>query len=351
MRKIKRTFSIILIVVVVGLLALLLGYSWYLNEVNTPASSKQDTVTISVADGETLTQIAAKLKELGAIRNLEVFKIYIRLNPQTFNLQVGTYTIPQDLTIPELLGIISKGPESNSAKVLIPEGLRADEVAQILFVAFADQKTKFNTDEFMDIVRNPSNYQFASDITEFLAITNPEKKSLEGFLFPDTYNVGLDAGPKEVIELLVRNFMVRIGQNDIAPTEHGRLNGFYDVLKLATIVQREANSQEDMKLVADIFLRRYEQGWVLGSDVAVLYAYKRWYPEPSVTELAASDPYNLRLLPGLTPTPICNPGIGAIKAVLSPTPNQYYYFIADSAGKIHFATTAAEHQANINKYL
>ncbi|MCA9379399.1 endolytic transglycosylase MltG, partial [Candidatus Dojkabacteria bacterium] len=94
-----------------------------------------------------------------------------------------------------------------------------------------------------------------------------------------------------------------------------------------------------------------EQGWVLGTDVAVLYPYKRWQPEPNAQELATNDPYNLRKLAGLPPTPISNPGIAAISSVLNPTPNQYYYFISDHSGLNHYATTLAEHEANIAKYL
>ncbi len=339
-------FLMLIVVIATGLFL----YQRYDLSINTPASSTEGYLTLDVKAGATLQEVVEQLSQMGMINDLFFARVYLRLNQVNVNLQVGSYQIAQDLTLPEILAEIADGPQIQSVKVTIPEGLRYDEVADILAQKFIAAGLNFDPADFINIVEQPATVSFSSKVADFLNKAKPANANLEGYLFPDTYNIGWDASAQDIVELFVTTLDIKLQNSKIDTDISPRLNSFYEVINLASIVQREARREEDMRNIADIFLKRLENGWPLGADATLLYPYKRWSPGLTQSELETDTPYNTRKRTGLPQTPIANPGIMAISAVLSPITNPYFFFITDKDGIKRYAVTAAQHEANIQQY-
>lgn len=343
---------ILLLVVVVFVLAAGGAYTWYSSNVYNSNSDSTQIVNFEVKKGDTILSIAPELEAKGLIRSSDALKIYLRLNNLNPQLQAGVYEISMNLNLTQVLDLVSDGPQIHTAQVTIPEGLRMDEIGTVLANKFATlEESKFTLSDFTSIVNNPDSYSFGSEEQTFLNKYKSSGKTLEGFLFPDTYVVGADATAKDVIQLMISTLISRLSQNGINPDSDGRLANFYEVMTMASIAQREGIAEQDMKMITDVLLRRLEDGEILGSDVTVLYDLKRWHPEPTYDELQSDSPYNTRKFAGLPPTPICNPGIEAIVATRNPTPNDYNFFIQGNDGQMHYAVTYDQHLLNVELYL
>lgn len=196
-------------------------------------------------------------------------------------------------------------------------------------------------DFFEDKIANNRNFE-----------NKPDFVSFEGWLAPDTYRIYKDATLKEIIAKL-------INQRDKEFTDYYNANfekvpdhNFYDVLTMASILEKEVRNFDDKKLVADIFWRRYDKNWALQADSTVHYALgKEGDVFTTAKDRQTNSLWNTYKYPSLPPSPICNPGLDSIKAVISPTPNKYWYFLTSSDGVVHYAKTLDEHNMNRIKFL
>lgn len=354
-RKRRRYTCVIILVAIIILIGAAIGSAawWYQDAINSPASNDPTAVALEVKPGDTILDLATALKNVGGLRSVEAFRVYLRLNNENPKPQIGTYAIPKNLNIAGFLALVEQGPRKLSITATIQEGLRLDEHADILAAAFASvQSAKFSKEEYLDIATNPDSYTFSSEVGKFLTQFKPEGVSLEGFLFPDTYNIGVDATAMDIINLQVTTLIRRLDEANIVvdAVNTPPLDNFYEVLTLASTVQREAYGDEEKAMIADIFLRRLKEGLGLGSDATLFYPYKRWRPGLTRVELNTDTPYNSRLRITLPPTPICNPGIASIEGVVNHKANNYYYFIHDKDGVIRYGRTFAEHNSNITRY-
>lgn len=174
--------------------------------------------------------------------------------------------------------------------------------------------------------------------------------SFEGFIFPDTYRVFSDWSPAEILaEKILPNLENKITAEDRATAE--KRGGFYRVLIMASIIEKEAPTAEDMAVVSDIFWRRFDNDWPLQSCATVNYVTGKDTPAISAEDKEIDSPYNTYKRRGLPPTPICNPGLAAIRAALYPQKNNYWFFMTGSDGVTRYAKTLEEHNANVHKYL
>lgn len=329
------------------------AYSWFDSQVYTPVGSDSEYSEIVVEKGQTLFDIAPTLVEEELLSNVDVLRIYVRLNEPEINLQAGSYRINGGKNIPELIDRLNAGPIVKSITITIPEGWRYDEVAARLANSFKGiDGALFSKADYLEMVENPDAIVFSSEISSFLNQYKPAGKNLEGFIFPDTYVLGTDASTQQILELQLQNFIKRLEDNGLDPAKAGRADTFYNALILASIVEREAGPKSEMPIVADIFLKRYEQNTLIGADATALYKFKDWKKVLTISDLEdTSNPYNTRALAGLTPTPISNPGINAIDAVLNPAETPYYYFITGNDGRNYYAETLSVHSQNIANYL
>ena len=327
-KTILRIFILALITVIVAGVIIKLDYSNALKTVN---SNNTETVSIEVTQGETVDQILDNLVSKGLLRQnwSNYFKLYLKLNNLASKLQAGIYNIPKNLNIVELVQTLQNG-KNPETWITLPEGLRKDEIADKLETSIGGN---FSTDKFLSLTTDQT---FITTLG-----LNSEVKDLEGYLFPDKYSFATDATEQEIIEKMVDNFKTKVGTNDS-----------YQTIILASLVEKEGRTTADRGLIAGIIQKRYEEGWFLGLDTAILYHLKTWDESKiSAADLVEDNAYNTRVNTGYPPTPICNPGLDSINAARNPVSSDYYYFISDKQGNMHYAKTAAEHEANINQYL
>jgi len=321
----------------------------YLNlrrdDIETPASTDSAPVPFSIEVGENGALIAARLVRLDIIRDAELFRLLLRYWDVDSRLEAGDYTLRRNMSMSEVVGQLQHG-QLRARTVTIREGLRAEEIAHLLASeGMADQE------EFIRLVRDDTfHYDFLRDRPA------SAPKTLEGFLFPDTYQFPVSITPTALIDVMLHNFDRRV---TIEMRKQALDQGLslYQVLALASIVEREAAVPAERPIIASVYLNRLRKGMYLEADPTVQYAKGydpqsgRWWPSLSLDELRSVDsPYNTFIHPGLPPGPICSPGLASIEAVLNAATTKYLFFHAKGDGSHAFAETFEEHLENQKKY-
>ena len=308
------------------------------------SASYDDTpVAFVVEPGESAATIAARLEELGLVTDGELFRMFIRYHEIDANLEAGEYVLRPNMTMAEIAETLQHA-RIEEVTVTIPEGWRAEQVAQMLA-----EENIVDGDEFLALVRGGKfDYSLLQD--------RPEGSSLEGFLFPETYRIPVQAEAKDLIERMLSTLEERFTP-EMRRLAAERGMTIYEVMTLASIVEREAVITEERPLIAGVFLNRLEQGMYLRADPTVQYAKGydattgQWWPAVAVEDWEAVDsPYSTYLYPGLPPGPICSPGLSAIQAVLEPADTEYLFFLAKGDGSHAFAITYEEHLQNQELY-
>lgn len=318
-------------------------YFDYSRSISKPYSDTEQLVELEISEGQSTKQIAANLQEVGLVKYSMYFEFYVRQNELAQSIQAGRFSIPGNATIKEIAEILQVAYEQD-VWVTIPEGYRITEIADVLGEEFAEvEEPLFDKDEFLSLTQT-------NCPTTDVGIEIPAGKSCEGFLFPDTYRFAPDSTSQLVLYTMMRNFKTRVVEKYSSDIENFDYT-LYEIVTLASIVEREAIFEDDRPMVADILMRRLEASWALEVDVSLLYYFDDWKRELSSEDLQVDTPYNTRLYQGLTPTPICNPGVDTIISVLEPTPNSEWFFISDSEGDLHYGKTLDEHNVNIQQYL
>jgi UPF0755 protein len=310
----------------IGLISILISFSalvyagmyWWKIQLTPVNFNNKSEQTLVIANNESANLVLQKLVNQRLIRSYWVAKLYLQGQGLDQNIRPGSYSLSQSLSLSEIFKTLTSGPKD--IWVTIPEGFRREQIA----LKFA------NFEQF--------------DEREFLALT----ASLEGKLFPDTYLVPLHANAKDVINMMSKNFGNRVG---VISDEN---------LILASLVEREVRVDTDRKIVAGIILKRLKASWPLQIDATIQYAVDSakcqvlsakcefWKP---IYDTKFESKYNTYLNPGIPPTPIANPGIESINAILKPTESEYWYYLSDTKGVTRFAKTLAEHNLNVDKYL
>lgn len=178
----------------------------------------------------------------------------------------------------------------------------------------------------------------------------PANVSYEGYLFPDTYRVYADAAPVDALKKIFANLDKKITR-EMRDEIKNQNKTFYDILVMASIIEKEAPNREEMAIVADIFWRRYKKNWALQSCATVNYVTGKNDPAVSAEDKDTDSLFNTYKYPGLPLGAISNPGLEAITAAIYPKKNSYWYFMSDKDGVTHWASTLDEHNANVAKYL
>jgi len=215
----------------------------------------------------------------------------------------------------------------------VPEGYRLTQIE------VAAASLGISTADFKAALAAPHAQSFLSD--------KPDDVDLEGYLFPDSYQIEPGTTANALVNMMLDNFGRRVGPDYVQAYAAEGLT-LHQGLTLASIVEREVSNPADRPIVAQIFLKRYKAGQLLGSDVTAQYAASLLGVPFNIN---LDSHYNTRRYPGLPPGPICNPGLGSMDAVAHPAATDYAYFLTGKDGKTYFAKTYAEHQQNIAKHL
>jgi UPF0755 protein len=316
------------------------------NEVETPAGDDPTVVVFTINPGETAATIAPRLQRQGLVSDAQLFRWLVRYRGVDAQLEAGDYELRADMTMDEIIESLQHG-RLREVSATIPEGKRAEEVAALL-----EEQGLVDSQTFMALVENG---EFAYD---FL-YDHPEgaPSSVEGFLFPETYRIPVDYGAAQIIDLMLLAFAQAFSP-EMRQMAADKGMSIYEVVTLASIVEREAVLAEERPIIANVYLNRLEQGMYLQSDPTVQYAlgYQedtgQWWKIPMSLEedVPFDSPYNTYLYPGLPPGPICSPGLASIRAVLEPADTNYLFFFSKFDGSHAFAETYEEHLRNQDQY-
>lgn len=352
-RSYKKTFLFLTLPILAMLAIFSAGYFWYDYSINSKASSSDELVEITVLEGSSLTSIAPSLKEKGVLKSDLALRIYLRLNNLTPNIKVGTFSIPKNLTVPELIKTLEQGVFKESVWVTIKEGSQFKEIGSVVNSEIKTAKdptlVKYDNNEFIKICENPDNYSFTPEIQNFLDLYKPAGKPLQGYLYPDTYRIDVDFTSIQVIEMMIQNLIDKLEENNINPaninSNQSNLDNFFEVLTLASILEKEAGKNDDRSLIAGVFHNRLRDNWLLQSDATVNFITGKSDPGVTFADAAIDSPYNTYKYTGLPPSPINSPRIESIIAVINPQVTDYFYFRHDSKGNIYFSKTFEEHNS------
>ncbi len=320
-------FGVILGVVLLGWLGL---KQWYLYNLK-PVVQDYSEVIVVVEPGSSRMVIGDQLEKLDLIRNSSVFNWYVRSSENNQPLQAGTYKFSPSFSTQEIVYMLANG-EVDTNLVAVYPGRRLDQVA----------------DDLVEVgfVRSEVDEAINASYTHPLFVDKPAGSSLEGYIFPETYQVTTQSSAQDVIEHSFDVFYDQLTNEMMAGFTKQGLN-LYEAITLASIVQKEVSDPDIQRQVAQVFLKRLDEGMVLGSDVTFLYAAEVLGVEPTID---LDSPYNTRVHGGLPPGPISNFNISALEAVANPAEGDYLFFVAGDDGNTYFANTLAEHEANAAKY-
>ncbi len=233
--------------------------------------------------------------------------------------------------------VVVSTAEAPPVSFVIPEGLRREDIAAKL-----DAETTLSGEEYLRLTA-------ASARGATLAGAS-KPTSLEGFLFPATYQIGSRLTVQELVDAQIDAYEARVAGVDYRAARSKNLTKF-DVLTIAAMIEREVRRPDERRLVAGVMYNRLKQSIRLDIDATVQFAIGSWKTELTVTDLANDSPYNTRKFPGLPPGPICNPGLASIRAAANPKPSSFIYYVArgDGSGGHYFATTPAEFEVAVAK--
>lgn len=323
------------------ILILLIGAFFYgYNEIYYSHGTRKDNIIFDIGKGEGNAQIASDLKNKGLISGKIYFWLYLKTHELLNKIYPGEYLLNGNLTIPEISAVITNSKKSYE-KVLIKEGLTAKQISEEL------TNHGFDGNAFLNLVNNPPQ----EIVSQFAVLSDkPASATLQGYLFPDTYYFSKDATPEGILKKILNNTDAKITA-DIRNKAKNQNRSFFDVLTMASIIEKEVASDGDRAIVSGIFWNRVAIGQALQSDATLTYILGDNKGQHTFEQTRTDSPYNTYINKGLPPGPISNPGLSAITATLNPQDTDYNYFLSDPAtGQTVFSKTLDEHNANKVKY-
>ena len=305
-------------------LFIVFSFLWFRNGTSAVNAQDKKEYTFVVEKNESVREISNRLREEGFIKDQVAFFILVNFVLDVDkNIQEGDHRLSPSMNAQEVAKSLTLA--TNDVWVTIPEGFRAQEIADIL-----EKNVPGYKNSWKDIL---------------------EKN--EGYLFPDTYLIPKTSDVNLVLSILKNNFEKKYSSIDSKNSNFSK----EELVTIASLIEREARFAEDRPLVASVIVNRLNNGIKLDIDATVQYVLgyqeneKRWWKKNLTFEdLKVNSPYNTYRIRGLPKTPISNPGVAALNAALNPAQTDYLYYISDKSGRNHYAETLEAHNANIKKY-
>jgi UPF0755 protein len=298
----------------------------------TPAEKGGADQVIVVQEGLSLKEVATELERRKIITNKALFMLWARFMGYSRKIKAGEYLLSPDMAPVKVLEKLTRGAIITHP-VTIPEGYTRGQIAELL-----QAEGLIDKNEFLSLTEDPA----------ILARYGIPGQTLEGYLYPDTYQFARGISALSAIDAMVQRFWQMVGPLTEGIREAGMtLN---EVIILASIVEKETGRIEERPAVASVFLNRLHRGMRLASDPTVIYGLNEFNGNLTKRDLSTPTPYNTYIIHGLPPGPIANPGLESIKAVVYPAKTKYLYFVSKNDGSHHFSETLSEHNKAVQVY-
>ncbi|MDR3012165.1 MAG: endolytic transglycosylase MltG [Chitinispirillales bacterium] len=319
------TISLLLLLAVIGIAV------WSFNHYFMPMGrGGGDEVLVVIERGTSALVVADTLEALGVVRSGKMFYYWLRYNDYIERMQAGRFTFIGGEGAINAAERLMQRPEVIERTIFVKEGLTIEQTAAVV----AAQIEEIDSAGFVDLCLDST----------FIASLGVDVKSLEGYLFPDTYRLPENANAADVVRRMVARFNQVMAGIDWNPAIRERYTD-HQIITLAAIVEKEATLASERGKIAGVFHNRLREGWPLGADPTVRYIFRKFDGPLYVSELNNPSPYNTRRFAGLPPGPIASPGRGAIQASAKPDVTDAMFFVAlwDGTGRHYFSRTNAEH--------
>jgi UPF0755 protein len=327
----ERRRSLLILLSIFVLMAVLAAAARSYYQWASSGSGPRNPVTVVIPTGATGDDVANLLKNKGVIRSAVLFRFVLRLKHlSSSGFEAGEYHLTTNMSMNEAITSLQKGPIVHSVRVTIPEGLTVDQTAGKV----AGSLDNVSTRQFVRAAHNVG-YPDAPYLPK-------QGETLEGFLFPNTYDFLKDSKARDVVSRQLAEFQKETAS---LPWQNAKKLGVseYDVVIIASMIEREAKFQGDREKVSRVIYNRLAKGMRLQIDATVLYALGETKPVVTYEDLKVDSPYNTYLHGGLPPTPIASPGLDSLRAALSPATGPWlYYLVVDSSGHEFFTASADE---------
>ncbi|GCE18213.1 aminodeoxychorismate lyase [Dictyobacter kobayashii] len=325
-----------------------------------PASTNKGNVTVNIQPGETTGEIANDLQQKGLIRNAIAFTIWARIKGLDTKLQAGVYKqLNPNMTISDIIDNLQNG-RPDAILVLVKEGKRLEEIAN---VAANANLPNFDKQQFLTYTKHINKFPDAGKFPILKSV--PENGSMEGLLFPDTYELSPKATARDIIDAMLTEMTTSIATNHLDQAAQKHNMNLYSFLTLASIVEREAGLHDDKSKIASVYWNRLytangkdQTGGKLQADPTVQYARDTdqppttyWQPlADSGSKIAPNSQWNTYSIIGLPPTPICSPGLASLKAAANPANTDYVFFFTAKDGKTYYQPNLDEFNKELQQH-
>ena len=324
-RSHKRRSSLVGPLVLLVILFAILLYGGYQLVETVFSDQERAPVTVTVEKGDTLSSVADKLEEAGVIESSTFFNLRARAEGETTEIKPGEYQFVPGEEGDKILKALANGDSASRLEVTIPEGLTLEQTASVICEA-----TGIPTEE-IEAAAKETDYGYAF-------LDDPKIQTTEGFLFPKKYEFEQGVDARQVIDRLLEQYLVETKDLDFEGAEERSNLTEYELITLASLVEREAANDEERPLVASVIYNRIRQKIPLQVDATVQYALGESKENLSLDDLKVDSPYNTYKNPGLPPGPIASPSRESIRAALEPAKTDYLYYVLQADGKEHFFT-------------
>ncbi len=344
----KRILLIISAIITLFLILFLISFFLYKNALK-PVSSSEEEILFEVGSGSTYLSLADDLYDQKLIRSKEAYQLYIRLNPPEDGLKTGVYKMRKNMSVEDIIEALGE-KAMPIVKITFPEGISMREVTKII-----TENTNHTEEEVLATLQDQDYLKHVIDDYWFVdnSILNSKLYySLEGYLFPETYYFdSRDVSVSAIFDAMLDQMGKRL--EEVKPVIESSSYSIHEILTMASMVELEAITADDRKMVSGIFYNRLKKNMNLGSDVTTYYGVRLDLHERDLkqTEIDNVNAYNTRLesMRGRFPIgPICIPSMVSIRAALYPTESEYYYFAFDKNGKAYYNVTNEEHNKTVS---
>jgi UPF0755 protein len=312
-----------------------------------PVSANPSRETFTIRPGQSAAEIGEELQRRHLIRSALAFRFEIESRGVGNKLGAGDYDLSPSMSTAEIVAVLARGAVAHGKGFTVIEGWRAEQIARR-----ADELQVGRGEEILRLVQQPRE--------NGLAPPDASATSLEGYLFPETYEFDPKATSRDIVEAMLRQFNRRVDEPLRAQVAARGLT-LAQIVTLASIVEREAALPAERPLVASVYANRLAANMMLQADPTVQYAvanrdiqaaqeFAFWKRDLTQQDLKLRSPYNTYQVTGLPPGPIANPGLDALRAAAAPADSKYFYFVARGDGSHAFAETLQEHVANVQRF-